>query len=228
MGSARAALRSRLTRVADAPGGWRDISVAFDAATPVWPGDTRFNCGWSWAIADGESVNVSRWTLSPHTGTHADAPLHVARDGAGADQLPLIPFLGEALIVDVSDLAGEISLTELAQRGVSPGVARLLLQTGRGTAVGHFPESWPTLHPEAAGALARSGLQLLGVDAPSVDARESTALGVHHAIFGGGAFVLENLDLRGVPSGRYELLALPLRTGPVDAAPARAFVRPLP
>jgi arylformamidase len=50
---------------------------------------------------------------------------------------------------------------------------------------------------------------------------------VHHALFGGDAFVLENLDLREVGPGRVELLALPLLTGAVDAAPARALLRPI-
>jgi len=74
-------------------------------------------------------------------------------------------------------------------------------------------------------ALAARGLRLIGVDAPSVDERESRALEVHHALFGGGAFVLENLDLRGIPEGRYELMALPQRLVGLDAAPVRAVLR---
>ena len=58
-----------------------------------------------------------------------------------------------------------------------------------------------------------------------MDARHSTQLEVHHALFGGGAFVLENLDLRGVPEGRYELIALPQRLAGLDAAPVRAVLR---
>ena len=206
---------------------WRDISVAFSAATPPWPGDTPVSCGWSWEIAKGASVNVSRWTLSPHVGTHADAPLHVSADAPGADQLPHAAFRGEAFVVDVSDVENAISLKDLESRGVPRGVERLLLRTGRSTAAGVFPSTWPALSAEAAGQLATRGLRLLGVDAPSVDERESTSLEVHHALFGGGAYVLENLDLREVGTGRYELLALPLLTGAVDAAPARALLRPL-
>ena len=55
----------------------RDISVPLSPATPPWPGDTPFSCGWTWSIAAGASVNVSAITTSPHVGTHADAPLHV-------------------------------------------------------------------------------------------------------------------------------------------------------
>jgi len=53
----------------------------------------------------------------------------------------------------------------------------------------------------------------------------STTLDVHHALFDGGAYVLENLDLRGVPDGEYELVALPLALVGLDGAPVRAALR---
>ena len=64
----------------------------------------------------------------------------------------------------------------------------------------------------------------MGVDAPSVDDRDSKTLDVHQALFSGGAYVLENLDLRGVAEGRYDLIALPQRLGGLDAAPVRAVL----
>jgi arylformamidase len=75
--------------------------------------------------------------------------------------------------------------------------------------------------------LIQHGLRLLGVDAPSIDSRESTTLEVHHALFGGGAFNIENLDLRRVEPGEYELFAAPLSIAGLDAAPTRALLRPL-
>ena len=74
-------------------------------------------------------------------------------------------------------------------------------------------------------ALVARGLRLLGVDAPSVDARDSKTLEVHHALFEGGAYVLENLDLRDVEDGEHELIAFPLKLLALDAAPVRAVLR---
>ena len=71
-------------------------------------------------------------------------------------------------------------------------------------------------------------VRLIGVDAPSVDERGSRTLDVHHALFDGGAYVLENLDLRAVKAGRYELIALPQRLAGLDAAPVRALLRTAP
>jgi arylformamidase len=200
-----------------------DISVLTAAGTPEWPGDTPFSCRWSARIAEGSSVNLTTITSSPHVGTHADAPLHV-RDGAlGADALPVDAFIGEALVIEATGEAGEIG-RELLDR-VPLGTARLLVRTGVSIVAGQFPSDWPALSADVAATLARRGLRLLGVDAPSVDRRDSKALAVHHALFDGGAFILENLDLRSIAEGTYELLAPPLRWGGADAAPVRAILR---
>ena len=202
-----------------------DISVAVREGTPEWPGDTPFACGWPWRMADGASVNVSAITMSPHVGTHADAPLHVRDGWPGADALPLDAFVGPARVLDVSDADGALELEALAARGELAGVARLLLRTGRTIAGGRFPDAWPALTERCAAALAAGGLLLLGVDCPSVDERESKTLAVHRALFGGGAYVLENLDLGAVAPGDYELLAPPLKLEALDAAPCRAVLR---
>jgi arylformamidase len=201
-----------------------DISVAVRAGTPEWPGDAPFACGWTARIADGSSVNLSSIGGSPHVGTHADAPLHVRDGWPATDALPLEAFLGDAVVLDVGGApAGALSLDPDDAR--LEGVERLLLRTGRTIAGGRFPDHWPVLRAGTAAALAARGLRLLGVDAPSVDERTSRSLDVHHALFGGGAMVLENLDLRDVPEGRYELIALPQRLVGLDAAPVRALLR---
>ena len=203
-----------------------DISVLVQAGTPEWPGDVPFSCGWTCRIADGAAINLSSIAGSPHVGTHADAPLHVQDGWPASDALPLDAFVGRALVLDVSDAPdGPLALD--ADDARLAGVERLLLRTGRCIAGGAFPHDWPMIPPATVGALVSRGLRLLGVDAPSVDARDSKALEVHHALFGAGAFVLENLDLRAVAAGSYELLALPLRLGGLDAAPVRAALRRL-
>ena len=204
----------------------RDISIAVDAATPEWPGDTPFSCGWTWRITAGASVNLSAITMSPHVGTHADAPLHVSDGWPSSHELPLDPFLGPAVVCTAQPNAGVLELDHLPTLPAGP-VERLLLRTGRTIASGAFPGVWPALAPRAAHALLARGLRLLGVDAPSVDLRDSRELEVHHALFAGGAYNLENLDLRAVEDGAYELIALPLKLIGLDAAPVRAVLRDL-
>lgn len=202
----------------------RDISVAIGEGTPEWPGDTPYSCRWTWEIARGDSVNVSEIRSSPHVGTHADAPIHV-RDGWPASQeLPLEPFLGRAFVLSVDPSNSIIEPAHLASLPSGP-VERLLLRSGRGIAAGTFPGSWPALSDASLRLLLDRGLRLLGVDSPSVDARTSTTLDLHKALFAGGAYNIENLDLRGIDDGEYELIALPLKILSADAAPVRALLR---
>ena len=198
-----------------------DISILVEPGTPEWPGDVPFSCGWSARIDQGASVNLSHLAGSPHVGTHADAPLHVRDGWPATDALPLAPFLGPVVVLDVSRAPdGPLSLDPGDPR--LTGCERLLLRTDRTIAEGAFPSAWPVLTAATALLLTAAGIKLVGVDAPSVDERESKTLAVHRALFGGGAYVLENLDLRGVAEGRYDLVALPLRLRGLDAAPVRA------
>ncbi len=171
-------------------------------------------------------MNVSVLSGSPHVGTHADAPLHVEAGSAGAGDLPLDAFVGPVTVVDARGCIGEIGFEHLGVNAIPGG--RLLLRTGRGIADGAFPDDWPVLSESCAEALVRAGLRLLGVDAPSVDPRTSRTLPVHRALFSNGACILENLDLRNVDAGNYELLAAPIRIEGADAAPVRALLRRLP
>ena len=202
----------------------RDISIALREGTPAWPGDTPYSCRWASLIANGESVNVSATLASPHVGTHADAPLHVRDGWPGSHELPLDAFVGAAAVVDVSAHAGVIEWDALEFAPATPG-GRLLLRTGRSIATGQFPAEWPTLSEACVRELLGRGLRLLGVDAPSVDPRDSKTLPVHHMLFSGNAYILENLDLRRIAPGSYELIALPLKLMALDAAPVRAVLR---
>ena len=224
MGRASEVLRCLHPGALTVPGALIDITVLVQPGTPEWPGDVPFSCGWTCRIADGAAINLSSIAGSPHVGTHADAPLHVHDGWPASDSLPLDAFIGDALVLDVSAARdGELPLDQDDPR--LAGVERLLLRTGRCIADGAFPSAWPTLRESTARALAARGLRLLGVDAPSVDARDSKALELHHALFDAGAVVLENLDLRAVDAGPYELLALPQRLAGLDAAPVRAALR---
>ena len=205
----------------------RDISITLAGSTPEWPGDTAYTCGWSATISQGSSVNVSSYTTSPHVGTHADAPVHVRDGWSGSHELPLEAFFGRAAVIDVSNAREEIAFETIdAAIGDRP-IERLLLKTGITIATGSFPESWPWLSESCARELLGRGLRLLGVDAPSVDERHSKSLPVHKMIFSGNACILENLDLRRIPAGVYELIAFPVKMMSLDAAPVRAILRDL-
>ncbi|HKY96860.1 MAG TPA: cyclase family protein [Gemmatimonadaceae bacterium] len=202
----------------------RDISIGLSSSTPEWPGDTPWSCGWSSRIMDGSSVNLSTITSSPHVGTHADAPMHVRDGWPGSHELPLDAFYGPVVIADISGQTGELKFSYIEPLIAAHRVERLILKTGCTVATGTFPEEWPSLSESCARSLLGLGVKLLGVDAPSVDQRDSKTLPVHKMLFQGGAFILENLDLRRIPADVYDLIAFPIKIMSVDAAPVRAVL----
>ena len=72
--------------------------------------------------------------------------------------------------------------------------------------------------------MAAQGVVLVGTDAPSVDPVDSKTLDAHKALARHGIVNLENLSLREVRPGRYQLIALPLKLSGLDASPVRAVL----
>jgi arylformamidase len=157
-------------------------------------------------------------------GTHADAPLHVRDGWPGSHELPLEAFYGPVVVIDVSEMKGELGF-DVIEPVIAPyRLERLMLKTGCSVATGSFPDEWPSLTESCARTLIGLGLRLLAVDAPSVDLRDSKSLAVHKMLFQGNACIIENLDLRRTPAGAYELIAFPVKMMALDAAPLRAIL----
>src|SRR4051794_28111813 len=76
-----------------------DISAPVSAKSPVFPGDTPYAQEWSATLEPGCPVNVSRLTLSPHVGTHADAPLHYDAEGATIGEVDLATYIGPCRVI---------------------------------------------------------------------------------------------------------------------------------
>ena len=200
-----------------------DISRPVHAGLAVWPGDTPYSHIYGMQISAGETVNVSTLTMSAHTGSHADAPYHFDENGSKIDELPLDAYIGPATLFHLDHL-GPISPRHLQDVPFAT-VERLLIRT---PASDRPDAQWPSkiayLLPETAHLLGRTGVRLFGIDSPSVDHLDSKDLPAHHALAQHRVAILENLYLRDVPPGSYELIALPLRIA-TDGSPVRAVLR---
>ncbi|CAI3803345.1 cyclase family protein [Pseudarthrobacter sp. MM222] len=168
---------------------WFDLSVPLHTGMPVYPGDPEVVIAPALSVA-ADGANVLSLSLGSHSGTHADAPLHVHDGWPALDDLPLFRFSGLAELVDVRGvgLGGRISaahLAGLACEGSSavaagesgsgePGSGEpgkiLLLHTGSAAAWGsdeYLKHPW--LDADAAQLIVDRGYRAVGVDALSVD-----------------------------------------------------------
>jgi arylformamidase len=204
----------------------RDITIPMQDSLACWPGDTPFRFTWTWRKADGATVNVGQLQLSVHTGTHTDAPFHFDDAGATADQLDLLPFLGPARVISLTDRA-HIRREDLEHFDLT-STPRLLIRTNAWTDHTRFPTSIPVMDEDVPAWLHTQRVILIGLDLPSVDVLDSKALPNHQALGTHGITILEGLNLAGVPDGLYELIALPMKLAGADGAPVRAILRVFP
>ncbi|GMA63811.1 arylformamidase [Alicyclobacillus fastidiosus] len=209
---------------------WIDISQRLDSKVPTWPGDTQFSYSLTWTKQLSGSVNVGQITMSTHTGTHIDAPFHFDQKGKKVLELDVNLYVGPARVIHLSQIEqgeiGSIGVEAIAQIDLQ-GVTRLLIRTGAWKDRRIFPDKIPEIRPELAEYLENRGVQLLGLDLPSVDPLDSKELPAHHALARHNIHILEGLVLDDVPAGDYELAALPLPLADADGSPVRAVLRPL-
>ena len=202
-----------------------DISPALHAGSPVYPGDTPYQQRWDTTIAPDCPVNLSTLTLSPHTGAHADAPLHYDPQGAAIGAVALEPFIGPCRVIHAIGCGALIEWRHLAH-ALAELPPRVLVRTYAQAPL-HWDNALTAFAPATIERLAALGVQLVGIDSASIDPANSRLLPSHQVIRRLNLRVLENLLLDDVPEGDYELIALPLKLTTADASPVRAVLRAL-
>ena len=177
-------------------------------------------------MQNGEVVNLSTIEMSPHIGTHADAPLHYGAQGQAIGEVDLHIYLGRCRVIHALHCTPLIEWAHIAHAITEDLPTRVLVRT-----YARKPEHWDShfagFAPSTIASLADAGVQLIGIDTPSIDPADSHALDSHMLVRTRGLRILENLVLDAVPEGDYELIALPLKLMETEASPVRAILRPL-
>ena len=203
-----------------------DISQVVRPGMPVWPGEPPVRVMRNVEIGDGCPVNVGEIDAPLHAGTHADAPLHYAPDGAASADCDLAPYIGRCVLVDVRHAAVRIEMGDVDWDAVA-GAERVIFRTYDRFPADVWDSDFTAIAPEVVARLREGGVRLVGTDAPSLDPETSKTMDAHHEILAGDMRILEGLVLDDVPPGDYELIALPLKIAAADASPVRAILREL-
>lgn len=177
--------------------------------TPVYEGDPPTQTEFIRSFENGDSFNLSTISMTTHAGTHIDAPLHFCPDGNPINKIRLNTFYGKCTVVSVDGI-----LTGEDMERLLPYCKRRILFRGKGkTFISH----------SAAIVLTSSRVVLVGTDAESI-APSFDEDRTHLELARAGIAVLENLDLRGIEDGEYDLCAFPIKLGGLEAAPCRAIL----
>lgn len=203
-----------------------DISLTISPEMPTWPGDPRVVLERFALQENGDQANVSRLSMSVHTGTHVDAPYHFLAQGRKVDELLLKTLTGRAYVMHLphTDL---VTAQVLADAELPPRTRRVLIKTRNSdywaTGENQFQAHFVGISADGAQYLVDRGVQLIGVDYLSV-APYQEPVPTHEILLKAGVVIVEGLDLSVVSEGRYNLYCLPLKLGGADGAPARAIL----
>lgn len=202
--------------------GWIDVSRPLSSKTPVWPGDRIFELNQK-KIGD---LLVTAVATTCHVGTHVDAPLHLFPTGTAAHEIPIGRLLGPAEVVRLPMMCEAVRPRDLPL-GWVPRHPKILLRSDSQPVDSPIVDGFSGVSAELVHWLADHGVSTLGIDTPSVDVFSSTELEAHHALAERGMTWIEGLDLDGVATGSYMLLALPMPLCKTEASPVRAIIKRL-
>lgn len=185
------------------------------------------------ALVGFDGFTAERVDMNVHTGTHLDAPYHFFADGKTIDQMSLEDFMGEAVIINLSNQIQPkqgIDLTHLKpfEDRIKPGCI-VLLYTGwdrkRGFSEAYYKD-WPYVTKEAAEFFVQKQVKGVGTDGMSVGGwYEGTGRPSHEVLLSHDIWALEELFF---PEEllTYEtcwLSAVPLKLRGVGGSPTRAY-----
>lgn len=213
-----------------------DISQPVKSDSAAFPGDTPFKREIVLTYEESKIVNLSAFSMSPHVGTHVDAPSHIKGDMHAltdmVGQVSLEALIGPALVLDLSPSSAgldwqpvEKKLAELSAGKQDWKIPpRVLFKTQQKIRYEVFEDEYSFFSTELVKELAARGVQVMGIDTPSADHVRSKTLEAHHELDSHGMTWLENLDLSNVVQGEYYLIAFPIKFMELEASPVRAVL----
>lgn len=207
-----------------------DISIPITPTMPVWPGDPPAEISLISAISQGDSANISKFTMGVHCGTHIDAPKHFINNGKTVGDIPLEKMVGKVLVLEIDHKENVISDIVLKQH---PNITMLVQASKvifrtKNSSLWHenqssFHRDYVGVNTAGANFLSHLQLDLIGIDYLSIAPYEET-LEPHKILLAKDIVLLEGLNLSGVPGGIYDLYCLPLKLSDCEGSPARVIL----
>jgi arylformamidase len=204
---------------------WIDISGTITNGMVHWPGDVNVSVEREKSIDDGAEANVTTLSMSAHTCTHIDAPLHFIGNGNDVTQIPLEVLIGRVKLIHVKD-SQKITVNEIRKFEIGEG-DRIIFRTRNSEEnwlMKPFREDYVFLSTDAATYLRDKGVIAIGVDYLSVAGMQNGDV-VHKILLEKNILIIEGLILGNISQGEYEMICLPLKIKNSDGAPARVVIR---
>ncbi len=171
----------------------------------------------------GGSTNETNVHFNVHTGTHIDFYRHVSDEGKTSRDFPLTTLMRPAKLFDLTFLQDRISAADLKALDIQKD--DVVLFKTRNSTEDFFNTKFIFVDESAANYLVSKQVFAVGLDALGIE-RDQAGHPTHHALLQNDIIIIEGLRLREVPSGNYNMIALPLKLDDVDGLPLSVVLTP--
>ena len=200
-----------------------DITRTLGKDEICYPGDQPFEAVPAFSIEKSDPFNLMQLKLNNHIGTHIDAPKHFFADGKALDHFPVDRFIMEAIVVEINSDT-EIALEEISHYEFPKSGAVLFKTKNQYLSRKKFDPNYIYLNSKAAQKLVESQISLIGIDYLSIESYYDETYPAHKLLLQSEILILEDINLKPVPPGKYQLICLPMKIFNSDAAPCRAVL----
>lgn len=202
-----------------------DLSHCITHQMPVFPADPAVGVLTHHNYQNG--YYVSQVIFGTHTGTHIDVPVHKIKGGKTVDEVPVERFAQKAYVMDLTFLEPLEEITHFHLKHFEDkikGVSAVILKSGWSSHFGKedFFTSFPGISEEAADWFKEHGINLVGLESPSVNAVKHAE--IHTLLLQNDIYVVESLaNVDQITKEYVEFFAVPLKFKGLDGSPVRAF-----
>jgi len=203
-----------------------DLTAEISSELVAFPGDPRYCTEIVSSLEDGQKFKLCHMHLGNHTGTHVDFPAHTITGGKTSSDFPLEYLTGTGIIIKVP--VEEKSITQAfvsSQPIMANDIVFFKTANSQKSKQDPFTEEYVYIEPDAAEELLKKGVKIVGIDYISVDKYEDEDLNAHNTLLSKEILIVEGLELKTTPEGRYEIFIVPLNIPDMDGLPARVFAK---
>lgn len=217
----------------NAPGHLKSLLTGNHCVFPVLDGTLKLGHAVDIYFCEYDGIKNRRYNLSTlvmgtQTGTHVDAPYHFSNSGETIDNMELDFFLGEAVVVRVTDKKADEAITlediEPYKEEICEGKIVLFNTNWYKTRGTDEFFHHPYVNGDVAKYLVDNGVRFIGIDTINADQTGGTEFPVHDLFSEKRLMIGENWAFFDqIDFERPYVIALPMKLIGCDGSPVRAI-----
>lgn len=203
-----------------------DLTQEMTESTQVFPGSPNLKI-LKWSNYDLHQYDSEVIFTSTHLGTHIDAPIHFNSRGGPVEEIPLekTVVLDNTKVLKIIKNDDEyIGVNEIKKYNIEKNDT-VLIYTGWSSnkLKDKYFKKNPGLSKMAAEYLSDLGINLVGIDSPSIDPALDKEFSSHKVFSSKSIPIVENLiNLDKIKKDNFVFIALPLKLKNCSGSPVRA------